>query len=273
MKSKLQEYRSYLYESEKAELTIEKYLSEAEKLLRYLVGKEICKERMIDYRAELQKLYSVRTVNNKISAINSFLDFAGYSNCKVKLLKMQRKAFADDNRELTENEYKRLLEAAERKANKRDYYILLAIAGTGIRISELQFITAEAVRSCRAQINMKGKCRTVIIPKTLSSKLKEYMKLEGIQNGALFKSKSGIPVDRSNICHSLKKLAKTAKVPAEKVFPHNLRHLFAREFYSVSKDVVHLADVLGHSNIETTRIYLAETIASHEKTIMKMKLI
>ena len=186
---------------------------------------------------------------------------------------MQHRAFIEGNRELTEAEYRRLLSAAKQRKNKRLYYLLLTVCATGIRISELKYITMEALRTGRADIRMKGKSRTVILPKDLARKLEEYAHQQHILEGMIFQTRSGNPLDRSNIWNEMKALSKAANINPQKVYPHNLRHLFARSFYSIEKNLSHLADILGHSSIETTRIYVAVSVEEHEKTIKKMKLI
>ena len=273
MEETLRAYRRALLENERAELTVEKYLHEAAALLDWLNGAELSKEKLLEYRGELQGKFTARTVNNKLSAVNTFLNYLGREDCRVKLLKVQRTAFADESRELTEAEYKRLLEAAQTKGDERTYYVLLTLAGTGIRVSELPFITVSAVCARRAEIRMKGKSRIVIISKELAVKLKGYILRRGIKKGPVFCTASGRALDRTNIYHAMKKLAKLARVSPKKIFPHNLRHLFARMFYAVSKDIARLADVLGHSSIETTRIYIAVTASAHERIIRRMHLI
>ena len=186
---------------------------------------------------------------------------------------MQRRAFIDEKRELTEAEYRRLLSAAKAQGNNRMYCLLMTIAGTGIRISELRFITVKAVKKGRAEIRLKGKTRTILLTKELRSRLLKYISQCGISNGCVFRTRSGRPLDRSNVCHDMKKLCRDASVDPNKVFPHNLRHLFARVFYAVEKNLAHLADVLGHSSIETTRIYVAASAREYEKTLCRMRLI
>lgn len=273
MRENLVRYRESLLQNEHAALTIEKYLYEAECLLTFLQGQMPTKERILVYRSKLEKQYTACTVNNKLSAVNKFLRFLGREDCRIKFLKVQRSAFLDDSREMTEAEFKRLLEAAGKKKNRQLYYILLTLAGTGIRISELSYITVSAVCARRAEIRMKGKHRVVIITKELAAKLKEYLRTTSIKKGPVFCTRTGRPLDRVNIYHAMKKLGEKAGVAGKKIFPHNLRHLFARSFYAVEKNIAHLADVLGHSSIETTRIYIATTASAHEKVIQKMKLI
>lgn len=238
-----------------------------------MAGKELTKPVLLEYREYLQQKCRSQTVNGALSAINAFLDFKGWQECKVKLLKVQRQAFIDETRELSEAEYKRLLHAAQERGNERLYLLMLTVCGTGIRISELVYITVEAANAGRAEIRMKGKSRTIILQKELRKNLIRYAKEKEITSGHIFRTKSGRPLDRSNICHDMKKLCAAAKVNQRKVFPHNLRHLFARTFYAVERNLAHLADILGHSRIETTRIYVAVSAAAHERILNRMKLV
>ncbi len=186
---------------------------------------------------------------------------------------MQRQAFLNESRELSEAEYRQLLSTAQANGNERLYLIMLTLCGTGIRVSELPYITVEAAESGRAQIRMKGKIRTIILQKELRKRLKRYAKERGITNGHIFRTRSGRPLDRSNICHDMKKMCDETKIDSDKVFPHNLRHLFARTFYAIEKNLAHLADILGHSRIETTRIYVAVSAAAHERILNRMNLV
>lgn len=268
----LHEYVKYLYENEKSEATIEKYKRELQRLFVFLESRELTKEILVEYRQKLQETYQVRTVNGKISAINSFLEFIE-SDFRVKFLRVQKNVFVEEKRELTENDYKKLLHVAKQQGRERLYHIMLTMAGTGIRVSELRFITVETVRKGKAQINMKGKNRVILIQNELRKKLLYYIGREGVKHGCIFQTKNGEPVDRSNIYHELKRLCEAAHVKKEKVFPHNFRHLFARTFYKVEKNLSHLADILGHSSIETTRIYITASEGVYKRTLNKMRLI
>lgn len=269
----LEGFRADMYESEKAQSTIQKYIREIEALQEFLDGMPVTKEALVEYRGLLQKQNKAQTVNGKISAINAFLEFIHLEGLKLKLLRIQRKSFVEEKRELSEEEYKRLLRVAREQGNKRLYHLMLAIAGTGIRISELQFITVEAVQKGQAEIRLKGKSRTVLLANNLRKKLMQYARSLGIWRGYIFRTKSGRPLDRSNVCHDMKKLCKTAEINPNKVFPHNFRHLFARTFYHIEKNLAHLADILGHSSIETTRIYVATSAKAYEQTLISMNLI
>lgn len=269
----IQAFETYLYLNEKSRATTVKYIRAVRRLTEFLQDEELTKRRLLEFRELLMGQMKAQTVNGVLSALHAFLDFLGLQDCKVKFLKVQRQAFVDESRELSEAEYKRLLLAAEAKGNERLYLLMMTICGTGIRVGELPYITVEAVRSGRAEIRMKGKNRTIILQKELCRKLLQYAKEQSIESGHIFRTRSGNPLDRSNICHDMKKLCAEAKVDASKVFPHNLRHLFARTFYAVEKNLAHLADVLGHSRIETTRIYVAVSAAAHERILNRMGLV
>lgn len=266
-------FESNLYLNEKSKATVKKYGRVIRQLAEYLDGRELTKQSLLEYREYLRTKNKVQTVNGALSAVNAFLDFCGWQVCRVKFLKVQRQAFLQESRELSRQEYERLLAAARARKNERLYLLILTVCSTGIRISELVYITVEALKNGRAEICMKGKNRTIILQKDLRKKLLKYVKAQGIESGHIFRTKSGRPVDRSNICHDMKKLSDEAKVDASKIFPHNLRHLFARVFYAVEKNLAHLADVLGHSRIETTRIYVAASVTAHEKILSRMKLV
>ena len=269
----IQAFGAELHLNEKSKATVEKYTMAVRRLMEYLQGMELTKVRLLEYRKYLQTQMKAQTVNGALSAIHAFLDFAGWQECKVKFLKVQRQAFLNESRELSKAEYKRLLSVAKKRGNERLYLLMMTICGTGIRVSELPYITVEAVVSGRAEIRMKGKIRTILLQKELRNRLKRYAKEREIESGLIFRTKSGTPLDRSNICHDMKKLCADAKVEASKVFPHNLRHLFARTFYTIEKNLAHLADVLGHSRIETTRIYVAVSATAHQRVLNRMRLI
>ena len=269
----VERFQKEMMENEKAEATIKKYVREAECLKNFLNGSGLTKEILLKYRDRLIKNYQAQTVNGKLSAVNGFLEVIGLPALRLKFFRVQRRAFIDEKRELTEAEYRRLLSAAKAQGNNRMYCLLMTIAGTGIRISELRFITVKAVKKGRAEIRLKGKTRTILLTKELRKRLLKYIARCGISSGAVFCTRNGRPLDRSNVCHDMKKLCRDAAVDPNKVFPHNLRHLFARVFYAVEKNLAHLADVLGHSSIETTRIYVAASAREYEKTLCRMQLI
>ncbi len=269
----MEAFEKDLFFREKAKATVDKYSSIIRDLANWLGGRELDKELLLSYRDELLKTRKVQTVNGFLSAINAYLEFVDQKDMRVHFVKVQRAAFIEENKELTQAEYKRLLETAKARGNERLYLLMMTIGSTGIRVSELMHITVNAARQGRAHIYMKGKSRTVLMPKELCKKLLDYCRRSHISEGQIFCTRSGRPLDRTNICHDMKKLCREAKVNEHKVFPHNLRHLFARSFYAIEKNLAHLADVLGHTRIETTRIYVAVSAATHEKTLKKMRLV
>lgn len=271
--ARIGEFREYLYYNEKSTATIQKYIGSIEKFTEYLNGQELTKERLLEYREWMERQYSPQTVNVEISAINAWLKFCKMDSLGLKMLRVQRESFLSEDREITKAEYQKLLSTAKRLGKERLYLIMMTLGGTGIRISELKYITVEAIRCGRAQIRMKGKNRTILLPVKLCKQLKRYVKRRGICSGYIFRTRSGKPVDRSNVCHEMKAISEEAGVRKEKVFPHNFRHLFARLFYSMEKNIAHLADVLGHSRIETTRIYVAASARDYERILNRMELI
>lgn len=266
-------FQEHLIENEKSDATVQKYVREIYKLQHYLAGTPVTKGSIVAYRRILQEKNRATTVNGKLSAINSYLQFFELQDCMVKLLKIQKNAFLNEDKELNEAEYRRLLKAAEVRKKDRLYHLILTICCTGIRVSELRFITVESLKNGKAEISMKGKNRVIILPKKLIQKLKHYVHEHRLISGPVFCTRTGNAMDRSNICHEMKRLSDLVGVRREKVHPHSLRHLFARQFYAVHKNIAHLADVLGHSSIETTRIYVAASASEHERTMEHMNLI
>lgn len=262
-----------LKEKERARATVTKYEHILDSMYLYFGGAPITKADLLVYREALQRSLSSRTVNVYIAAINSYLEFWGLPDIKLCHLRVQRKPFVDDEKELTEKEYKKLLATAQRAGKSRLYYLMLTLCGTGIRIGELKYITVDAIRTGVAEIRNKGKSRTILIQSDLRKKLREYVREEGIKTGMVFVTRTGKPLDRSYVAHELKALCDLCGVDRRKVFPHNFRHLFARAFYAIEKNLAHLADILGHSSIETTRIYVAVTARACERTMRRMQLI
>lgn len=252
-------FKTYLIEEEKSENTIEKYIRDVTFFMIWLNDQEVTKILALEYKKELCEKYAPASVNAAISSLNSFFSFTGWHEIRIKALKIQRQIFSNKDKELTKAEYERLLIAAKSKGNERLYLLIQTICSTGIRVSELRFVTYEAVKKGQAVISCKGKMRTIFLPKELCRMLKKYIKEQGIKDGSVFVSRNGKPLDRSYIWKMLKNLCEAAGVPKDKVFPHNFRHLFARTYYSLQKDIVRLADILGHSSVETTRIYTTET--------------
>jgi len=266
-------FEKHLMENEKAQATREKYMRDLRCFAAYAAGKELDKPLVLDYKAFLAQTYAIRSANSMLAALNAFLRFAGWHDLCVKQFKVQKEAYCSEEKELTKAEYTALVRAAEQKKNERLSLVVQTICGTGIRVSELQCITAEAVRRGEAVVSCKGKTRKIFIVKALQKKLLRYAAEQGITAGMLFVTQSGKPLDRSNIWRQMKELCAQAGVSPKKVFPHNLRHLFARTFYSIEKDIAKLADILGHSNINTTRIYIVTTGAEHQRRMENMRLI
>lgn len=271
--NQISEFKKYLLNEEKSSVTVEKYIRDVTTFYVWSNNRAIEKSDVIAYKEFLMGTYKIASVNSMLSSINSFFTYLEWFELKVKTLKKQKELFIREEKELTKAEYERLLDAARSKKNKRIYYIMQTICATGIRISELRFITTEAIRMQRAEVRCKGKNRVVFIPKNLCKILKEYAKEENIQNGSIFTTKTGKPINRRNVWADMKKLCETANVARTKVFPHNLRHLFARTFYSQQKDIVRLADLLGHSSVNTTRIYTIESGYKHKKIIQRLGLV
>lgn len=266
-------YLQFLKIQEKSKGTLEKYQRELLDLAKYLAGKKVTREDLVVWKEELEKRYSPAGVNGRLVAANGFFSFFGRYDLRLKLLKIQKEIFMREEKELTRAEYGRLVRTAERKGKERLSLLIQTICATGIRVSELEFITVEAVKRGRAEVNCKGKRRVIFLPARLQKKLKAYAAKKGISEGVIFAAKSGRPLHRGNIWAEMKKLCKDAEVSPEKVFPHNLRHLFARIFYSLDKDITKLADMLGHSNIETTRIYIMESGRIHRQKLERMRLV
>ena len=270
----IEKYEVFLHESEKADGTIEKYLRDVCSFMDWLNGGSLCKEKIIEWKESLiENGYEPVTINSMLAALNSFFRFIGRTDCCVKFLKIQHKLYRPEDKELTKEEYMRLVKAAENKGDEKLALILETICATGIRVSELKYISVEAVGCGTAEISLKGKIRTIIIPGKLCRKLRKYAGKRKIASGEIFLTGSGRSINRKQIWAAMKALCKAAKVDSGKVFPHNLRHLFARTFYKVSRDIVKLANVLGHSSIETTRIYLVTTSQEDAKQLELLGLV
>lgn len=269
----LQAFKVHLTEEEKSEATLEKYMRDIYHFAEFTQEQQINKSLILAYKSELEQNYAITSANSMLAALNSFLRFAGWYDLCVKQFRIQKKAYCSEDKELTKSEYQRLIQTAEKKGNERLSLLIQTICGTGIRVSELPYITIEALKKGEAVVSCKGKVRTVFIVKALQKKLLRYAKECGICSGILFVTKSGKAMNRSNIWKEMKALCKQADVSPEKVFPHNLRHLFARTFHGIEKDIAKLADILGHSNINTTRIYIMTTGAEHRRRMESMRLI
>lgn len=263
-----------LKSEEKSENTIGKYLRDVRAFAEYLGGAEVTKEAVIAYKSKLlAESYAVRSINSMLASLNGLFSFLGWTDCRVKSIKLQRQIYCPEEKELTKAEYMRLVNTAKQKGNERLNLILQTICGTGIRVSELQYITVEAVKRGEAVVSLKGKTRTVFIVKELRQKLLRYAAEQEIPSGAIFITRTGRPISRTNIWREMKGLCEQAGVNPQKVFPHNLRHLFARVFYDIEKDIAKLADILGHSSINTTRIYIISTGDEHRRRMENMRLI
>ena len=270
-----QAFRQHLTEEEKSRSTVEKYLRDVDHFLTFLFQRTdgVTKAGTVAYKEHLQSRYAASSANSMLTAANLFLQFIGRGDCCVRLLKTQRRLFREESRELTRPEYRRLVEAARRKKDERLVLVIETICATGIRVSELACITAEAVRRGTAEIRCKGKRRMVFLPESLRKLLREYIRQKGITEGSVFRTRTGRPMDRSNIWHAMKALSREAGVAEEKVYPHNLRHLFARTFYQQEKDIIRLADILGHGSVETTRIYTISSGAEHARQVERLGLV
>lgn len=266
-------YAAHLRERERAKNTVKKYVHDLRDLMAFLDGRPITKGAVIAWKERLADMYAPATVNSMLAAANGFFLFMDWPKLSVRPLKVQRPLFRDESREMTRAEYVRLVEAARRQGNERLALLLQTICATGIRVSELRFITVEAAAAGRAIVSSKGKRRTVFLPGKLCGLLKKYLKKQKITDGSVFVTRTGKPLDRSNIWRDMKALCESAGVEPDKVFPHNLRHLFAQTYYSVEKDLSRLADILGHSNVSTTRIYTAESGLVHARQMERLGLI
>ena len=271
--SVLNRFRQELLRRERSAPTIEKYLHDVRTFAVWLDGREVTPEAVLAWKRELVDQFKPGTVNGKLAAVNALFAFAGWPDCQARSLKVQRRAFRDNARELTKEEFYRLVATAERLGKDRLALLFEAIGSTGVRVSEVKYFTVEAARLGRAEIALKGKIRTILLPGKLCRKLLKYARKQKIASGEIFLTRSGKPINRKQIWAEMKALCKQAGVAPGKVFPHNLRHLFAQTFYHQTHDVVKLADVLGHSSLTTTRIYLISTGEEHQRELEKLKLV
>ena len=270
----IQAYAHHLQMEEKSGATMEKYIRDIQAFACWLDSRAISKELTAEWKNHLvTQNYAPTTVNAMLSALNSLLEFMGLRECRVKFLKIQRRLFRDADRELTKDDYRRLLDTAHKLGRERLGLLVETIGATGIRVSEVQYITVEAVQRGSAEIALKGKIRTILLPGKLCRKLLKYARKQKIASGAIFRTRSGKELGRRQIWAELKGLCKYAGVEPGKVFPHNLRHLFATVFYQACKDIAKLADLLGHSSIETTRIYLVTSGTEHQREIDRLELV
>lgn len=270
----VEKFREYLYEEEKSNATASKYICDLNKLKKYADGQELNKKLIVSYKEHLQNMgcYKSGSINSFLAAANCFFQFMGWNDLKVKTIKVQKRAFMPNNRDLSKEEYKKLVDAAEKSGKIQLAMIIQTICAIGLRVSELAFITVKSVNEGTVIVYCKGKERQILIPKALQTRLLYYIHKNGTRQGAVFCTRNGNPVNRSNIWREMKSLCKDAGVEQEKVFPHNLRHLFAKTFYHSCKDIAKLADILGHSSIETTRIYIMTTSKEYQKQLDSMDL-
>ena len=271
----LEEYRVHLFEEEKSAATINKYMCDLKKLQDFAGGRELSKFLVIAYKESLRRegRYKTSSINSFLVAANRLFEYQGWYDLRIKTFKIQKEIFVPEDRELSKDEYKILARVAKEEGKERLALILQTICATGIRVSELSSITAAAVRNGVATIYNKGKERQVLLPRHLQAKLLQYMKRVGLERGIVFRTSKGRAVDRTNIWREMKGLCEKAGVNPKKVFPHNLRHLFARSFYRIGRDIAKLADILGHNSIETTRIYLKESYSTYREQLERIELL
>ena len=270
----LEMFRDSLQARERSGATVEKYLRDVRQFGTWLGGAAVTKAAVAAWKAQLlAQGRSPGTVNGKLTALDRFFACLGWEGCGVRHLRVQRRLFRDERRELTREEYARLIETAQALGKARLALLMETLCATGIRVSELRYITVEAARAGRAEISLKGKIRTILLPGKLCRKLLKYAKKNQIASGELFRTRGGRSLNRKQIWAEMKAVCAAAGVAPGKVFPHNLRHLFARTFYRACRDVARLADVLGHSSIETTRIYLISSGAEHARTLDRLRLV
>ena len=268
----IKQFANYLCREEKSTATQEKYLRDVQAFCRYADANDITKELVVAWKKDLiESGYAVRSINSMLASVNSLLDFLELSACKVKSIRTQRQTYCTEEKELTKAEYLRLLAAS--KKNEQLNLVIQTICGTGIRVSELRYFTVEAIQQGEVTVDCKNKTRTILVPGKLKNILLNYAERHNITVGAIFVTRTGKPLNRSNIWSAMKKLCEAAGVKPSKVFPHNLRKLFARTFYGIEKDIAKLADILGHSSINTTRIYIMTTGTEHRRKIERLGLV
>lgn len=270
----LEAFRQYLSDEERAAATIEKYMRDVKGFLDKLpCGAEVSKDTVLDYKKNLSEKYKATSANSMLVALNQFFAFCNRADLKVKLFKVQRIPFREGDKELSIGEYKKLVREAERKENQRLSLLIQTLCSTGIRVSEHRFITVESLSTGCIRVANKGKERAVFLPRKLQKALKNYCRRKGIAAGPVFITKNGHPLNRCNIWAEMKALCREAGIAPQKVFPHNLRHLFALSYYRMEKDIVRLADILGHANIETTRIYTSTTAEEYVHSLSRLDLL
>ncbi len=270
---KINEYENYLICEEKSKATIEKYTRDIRTFAAWLQNRDLTKTEVLAYKASLTEQYAPTTVNSVLASLNGFFVYMEWFQLKIKNLKIQKRLFCQPEKELSKSEYERLLKASRDKKHERINLIMQTICSTGIRVSELKFITVEAVTAGQTTVKLKGKIRTILLPKELCKILRKYISEQKITTGMVFITRNGKAINRHDVWKAMKNLCESAGVAKEKVFPHNLRHLFARTYYSLQNDIVRLADILGHSNINTTRIYTIENGDVHRRQMQRLGLV
>lgn len=271
-KDDIRGFSQHLEHDEKSQATIDKYHRDVMVFWAVVGGEPLTKEIVMAYKKHLiEQSYAVSSINSMLASVNAFLEYLDLREYKVKNIRTQRQTYCSEDKELSKGEYLRLLEAS--KKNEQLNLVIQTICGTGIRVSELQYFTVEAIRAGQVTVACKNKTRTILVPGKLRKLLLNYAKRKQIVSGSIFVTRNGAPLNRSNIWSAMKKLCEAAGVKASKVFPHNLRKLFARTFYGIEKDIAKLADILGHSSINTTRIYIMTTGTEHLRRIERLGLV
>lgn len=271
---RIERYRQYLYEEERSDATIEKYMRCIHRFARWLADSKVTKELVLEWkRIRISAGYAASTINADLSALNGLFRFLGWSSFRVRFLRVQRRSFRDASRELTHGEYRRLCISARKSGNEKAALLMETIGATGIRASEIRYITVENVRKGRADIWLKGKLRTILLPGRLCKRLLRFAKSQGIENREIFLTADRRPLGRHGIWQTMKKVCAETDVEKSHVFPHNLRHLFAVTYYKKYHDIAKLADILGHSSLETTRIYLLTTGTEHQRQLENLPLL
>ena len=271
---KVRKFRNHLMKAEKSPATVEKYVRDIVELKLWLGDRQATFDTIREWKNDLiKKGFSSSTINTKICALNSFAASMGWQDLRLKALRIQRRMFRDTQRELTRSEYERLIKSVEERGDRKLALLMETIGATGMRVSEIQYLTIEAVRDGKVEISLKGKIRTIVLPAKLQRKLREYAKEESIKEGVIFRTHTGKPIGRKQIWAKMKEAAAKAGIEPGKVFPHNMRHLFARVYYKATRNLAELASLLGHSSMETTRIYLLTTEESHQRMLNGLHLV
>lgn len=271
---RLAAFARHLACEERSPATIDKYSRDLRAFARWLGPAPLHKPHLAAWRQTLARQgYASVSVNAMLAAVHSYCRFLGRSDCRVRYLRVQRQLFRPPGRELSQRDYLALVRTARRQRQQRLALILETIAACGLRISELPHITAQAVQDGRAEIHLKGKVRVILLPRRLRDKLQRYARTQKIAGGALFRTTGDRPISRQQVWREMKALARAAHIDPGKVFPHNLRHLFATVFYAHSHDIVRLADILGHSSVETTRRYLTTSGSEHIRQLDSLHLV